>query len=173
MTQPQQRRIWAASAAYTTAHGNTGSLAPEQGQGLKLHPHGYSSDSFPLHHDGDSHYRGSWGSSGVGFQALSSPCTSHGIPQSQRTDTPLVPCLVSVEGKMPKEDWGLPTAVVRAMGSVPATGGLSVLGRTRVLSWPRLFAPGGKEWVKEGPWWVSFSSRGLLGICQLPTHLFL
>ena len=37
---PQQRRIRAASATYTTAHGNAGSLTPEQGQGLNPQPHG-------------------------------------------------------------------------------------------------------------------------------------
>ena len=38
--QLQQRQIRAVSAVYTTAHGNTGSLTPERGQGLNLCPHG-------------------------------------------------------------------------------------------------------------------------------------
>ena len=36
--------------AYATAHGNTGSLTQEQGQGLNPHPHGYYSDSLVLRH---------------------------------------------------------------------------------------------------------------------------
>ena len=38
---------------YTTAHGST--LLTEQGQGSNLHPHGYESDLFPLHHNRNSH----------------------------------------------------------------------------------------------------------------------
>ena len=34
--QPQQRQIWAASAIYTTAHGNTGLLTHWAGPGIKL-----------------------------------------------------------------------------------------------------------------------------------------
>ena len=33
--------IRASSVTYTTAHGNAGSLTPEQGQGLNPSPHGY------------------------------------------------------------------------------------------------------------------------------------
>ena len=38
--QPQPQQIQAMSATYTTAHGNTGSLITEQGQGSNLQPHG-------------------------------------------------------------------------------------------------------------------------------------
>ena len=37
----QQHRIQAASVAYTTAHGHTRYLTPEQGQGTNPHSHGY------------------------------------------------------------------------------------------------------------------------------------
>ena len=43
--QLQQCGIQAASVTYTTAHGNAGSLATEQGQGLNPQPHGSQSDS--------------------------------------------------------------------------------------------------------------------------------
>jgi len=36
----QQHQVQAASVTYTTVHGNTGPLTPEQGQGLNLQPHG-------------------------------------------------------------------------------------------------------------------------------------
>ena len=42
MPEPQQRRIRAASATYTTAHGNAGSELTEQGQGLNPQRHGSS-----------------------------------------------------------------------------------------------------------------------------------
>ena len=42
--------------AYTTAHGNAGSLTHSVRQGLNPQPHGSWSDSFLLCHDGNSHH---------------------------------------------------------------------------------------------------------------------
>ena len=47
--QPQPHGIQATTSTDTTAHGNTA----EGGQGLNMQPHGYQSDSFPLHHNGN------------------------------------------------------------------------------------------------------------------------
>ena len=52
--QSQQLEIQAASAAYTTAHGSAGSPAHWARPGIKLHPHGCYSDSFPLLHNRNS-----------------------------------------------------------------------------------------------------------------------
>ena len=51
--QPQQHRIRAASAMYTTLTAMPDPRLTERGQGLNLQPHGYQSDLFPLCHSGN------------------------------------------------------------------------------------------------------------------------
>ena len=55
--QPQQCRIQAVSATYTTAHGNTRSLTHWTRPGMELHPHRDKHQVLNL----ESHNRNSWG----------------------------------------------------------------------------------------------------------------